>query len=104
MAQARLSLARDMAADMASEYVAKNPLVTEALMNAGMNLYSSGLDQADELAADRAGTLLAASSGYDPLGLLFVLSASRPRRRGCSSPERRRCRRGPRPPTSRALS
>tara|TARA_R110002096_G_scaffold67702_8_gene163927 strand:- start:824 stop:1714 length:891 start_codon:yes stop_codon:yes gene_type:complete len=74
MAQARLSLARDMAADMASEYVAKNPLVTEALMNAGMNLYSSGLDQADELAADRAGTLLAASSGYDPLGLLFVLS------------------------------
>ena len=94
MAQARLSLARDMAADMASEYVAKNPLVTEALMNAGMNLYSSGLDQADELAADRAGTLLAASSGYDPLGLLFVLS----------SPERRRCRRGPRPPTSRALS
>lgn len=74
MAQARLSLARDMAANMASEYVAKNPLVTAALMNAGMQLYSSGLDQADELAADSAGTLLAASSGYDPLGLLFVLS------------------------------
>ncbi len=74
MAQARLSLARDVAANMASEYVAKNPLVTEALMNAGMQLYSSGLDQADELAADSAGTLLAASSGYDPLGLLFVLS------------------------------
>jgi predicted Zn-dependent protease len=74
MAQARLSLARDLAADLASEYVAKNPLVTEALMNAGMQLYSSGLDQADELAADSAGTLLAAGSGYDPLGLLFVLS------------------------------
>lgn len=74
MAQARMSLARDMAANMASEYVAKNPLVTSALMNAGMQLYSSGLDQADEHAADSAGTLLAASSGYDPLGLLFVLS------------------------------
>lgn len=74
MAQARMSLARDVAANMASEYVAKNPLVTEALMNAGMQLYSSGLDQADELAADSAGTLLAASGGYDPLGLLFVLS------------------------------
>lgn len=74
MKQARASLARDMAADLATEYVSKNPLVTEALMNAGMNIYSSGLDQADEMAADSAGTIIAARGGYDPLGLLLVLT------------------------------
>jgi len=74
MAQARLSLARDVAANMASEYVSKNPLVTEALMNAGMQIYSSGLDQSDEIAADSSGTVIAARSGYDPLGLLLVLT------------------------------
>jgi predicted Zn-dependent protease len=70
MKQARLSLARDVV----SEYTTKNPLVSQALMNAGMNIYSSGLDQSDELAADTAGTLIAARGGYDPLGLLLVLT------------------------------
>lgn len=70
MKQARLSLARDVV----SEYTSTNPLVTETLMNAGMNLYSSGLDQSDELAADKGGTVLAARSGYDALGLLLVLT------------------------------
>jgi predicted Zn-dependent protease len=74
MKQARAELARDVAADIASQYVSKNPLVTEALMNAGMNIYSSGLDQSDELAADSAGTVIAARGGYDPLGLLLVLT------------------------------
>jgi predicted Zn-dependent protease len=74
MKQARVALARDVAADLASDYVSKNPLVTEALLNAGMNIYSSGLDQSDELAADSAGTVIAARGGYDPLGLLLVLT------------------------------
>ncbi|HJP36154.1 MAG TPA: M48 family metalloprotease [Gammaproteobacteria bacterium] len=73
-ARARVALARDVAADLASDYVSKNPLVTEALLNAGMNIYSSGLDQSDELAADSAGTVIAARGGYDPLGLLLVLT------------------------------
>ena len=74
MKQARATLARDAAANMASKYIAKNPLVTEALMGAGMKIYSSGLDQSDELAADTAGTIIAARGGYDPLGLLLVLT------------------------------
>ncbi len=74
MKQARVSLARDVAANMASEYVSNNPLVTEALLGAGMKIYSTGLGQADEFAADNGGTQLAARAGYDPLGLLLVLT------------------------------
>ena len=74
MKQARAALARDVAANMAREYVSKNPLVTEALLGAGMKIYSTGLDQSDELAADRAGTVIAARVGYDPIGLLLVLT------------------------------
>lgn len=73
MKRARAALARDVVADLAGEYVSNNRLVTEALMNAGMQIYSSGLDQSDELAADSAGTVIAARGGYDPLGLLLVL-------------------------------
>jgi predicted Zn-dependent protease len=72
--QARAALARDVAANMAREYVSKNPLVTQALLGAGMKIYSTGLDQSDELAADSAGTVIAARAGYDPLGLLLVLT------------------------------
>ena len=74
MKQARAALARDVAANMAREYVSKNPLVTKALLGAGMKIYSTGLDQSDELAADSAGTVIAVRAGYDPLGLLFVLT------------------------------
>ena len=74
MQQARAALARDVAANMASEFVSKNPLVTEALLGAGMKIYSTGLDQADEFAADNGGTQIAARAGYDPLGLLLVLT------------------------------
>jgi len=74
MGQARTALARDAAANMASEYVAKNPLVTNAVMGAGLKLYSSGLDQSDELSADQIGMIIAARAGYDPLGLVLVLT------------------------------
>ena len=41
MKQARAALARDVAANMAREYVSKNPLVTKALLGAGMKIYSN---------------------------------------------------------------
>ncbi|MFT4560503.1 MAG: putative Zn-dependent protease [Gammaproteobacteria bacterium] len=74
MGQARAVLARDAAASMASEYVADNPLVSGAVMSAGLKLYSSGLDQSDELSADQAGMIIATRAGYDPLGLVLVLT------------------------------
>src|SRR5579863_7397685 len=45
----------------------------DKVSNAARNLYSTGLDKGDELAADRAGVVLAARAGYDPYGLLAVL-------------------------------
>jgi predicted Zn-dependent protease len=36
-------------------------------------LYARGLDKADELAADRAGVVLAARAGYEPAGLVGVV-------------------------------
>lgn len=74
MKRARAQLAADVASQMAAQYVAKNPLVTQALLGAGMNLYGSGLDQGDEYAADRAGMVIAARAGYDPLGLVYLLT------------------------------
>lgn len=74
MKRARAQLTADIATELASQYVAKNPLVTQALLGAGMNLYGSGLDQGDEYAADRAGMVIAARAGYDPLGLVYLLT------------------------------
>lgn len=74
MKRARAQLATEVATEMASQYVAKNPLVTQALLGAGMNLYGSGLDQGDEYAADRAGMVIAARAGYDPLALVYLLT------------------------------
>ena len=74
MKRARAQLAADVASELASQYVAKNPLVTQALLGAGMNLYGSGLDQGDEYAADRAGMVIAARAGYDPTGLVYLLT------------------------------
>ena len=56
MKKARAELARDVATDLASDYTKGNPLVSQVLVNGGMKLYASGLDQGDEYAADRAGT------------------------------------------------
>ncbi len=74
MKRARAALARDLAKDLAAEYVGKNPLVNEALLDAGMQIYGAGLEQADEFDADARGTVTAAAAGYDPAGLLLVLT------------------------------
>jgi predicted Zn-dependent protease len=74
MHRARARLAADVATELAAQYVARNPLVTQALLDTGMNLYGSGLDQGDEYGADRAGMVIAARAGYDPLGLVYLLS------------------------------
>lgn len=46
---------------------------TTALVNAGKDLFSKGLDKDDEFAADRMGVVIAARSGYSPYGLVGVL-------------------------------
>ena len=73
MSKARAALAKDVAADLVADYT-NNPLVKTALLEGGMNLYASGLDQDDEFAADRMGVTIAARAGYDPYGLLMLLS------------------------------
>lgn len=47
------------------------------LIGMGRNLYSKGLDQEDELDADRTGVALAARAGFDPYGLVAVLQQLR---------------------------
>jgi predicted Zn-dependent protease len=47
--------------------------LSSQLVGLGRNLYSKGLDQADELDADRNGVALAARAGLDPFGLVAVL-------------------------------
>jgi len=43
------------------------------LLMLGKDMYSKGLDQSDELEADRVGVALAARAGFDPYGLVAVL-------------------------------
>lgn len=74
MKKARAALARDVAADVVADYTKGNPLVRNALLEGGMNLYASGLDQGDEFAADLTGVTIAARAGYDPFGLLMLLT------------------------------
>lgn len=50
-----------------------NTQAQAALLNVGRKLYASGLDQGDELEADRLGVVIAARAGYDPYGLPSVL-------------------------------
>lgn len=52
-------------------------MVSQQLLALGKNVYSSGLDQADEFEADRLGVGLAARSGFDPFGLPGVLQLLR---------------------------
>ena len=47
------------------------------LLNLGRDLYSKGLDQEDELEADRNGVALATRAGFDPYGLVAVLQQLR---------------------------
>ena len=44
------------------------------LINAGVQLYATGLDRKDEYQADLRGVVLAARAGYDPYALLDVLT------------------------------
>ena len=74
MKKARAGLTRDLVADVAAEYTGGNPMVAQVLLDSGMNVYASGLDHEDEFAADKAGMLLAARAGYDPFGLLMLLT------------------------------
>ena len=47
------------------------------LVSLGRDLYSKGLDQGDELEADRNGVALATRAGFDPYGLVAVLQQLR---------------------------
>jgi predicted Zn-dependent protease len=52
-------------------------LVSAQLLTLGRNIYTKGLDQDDELDADRTGVALAARAGFDPYGLVAVLQQLR---------------------------
>ncbi len=47
------------------------------LLSLGRDMYAKGLDQTDELEADREGVALAARAGLDPYGLIAVLQQLR---------------------------
>lgn len=47
------------------------------LLMLGKDIYSKGLDQSDELEADRVGVALAARAGFDPYGLVAILQGLR---------------------------
>jgi predicted Zn-dependent protease len=47
------------------------------LLMLGKDMYAKGLDQSDELEADRVGVALAARAGFDPYGLVAVLQGLR---------------------------
>ena len=51
--------------------------LSSQLVGLGRNLYSKGLDQSDELEADRTGVALAARAGFDPYGLVAALQQLR---------------------------
>lgn len=46
---------------------------TKAVVNAGKDIFTKGLDKEDEFEADRMGVVIAARSGYSPYGLVGVL-------------------------------
>lgn len=52
-------------------------LVSGQLLALGRNMYTKGLNQSDELEADRSGVALAARAGFDPYGLVGVLQQLR---------------------------
>lgn len=51
--------------------------LSSRLVSLGRDLYSKGLDQGDELEADRNGVALATRAGFDPYGLVAVLQQLR---------------------------
>jgi predicted Zn-dependent protease len=67
-------LAKFAASQLAKE---GNAALSSQLINLGRDVYSRGLDQGDELEADRNGVALATRAGFDPYGLVAVLSQLR---------------------------
>jgi beta-barrel assembly-enhancing protease len=51
--------------------------ISAQLLALGREVYSKGLDQEDELEADRSGVALATRAGFDPYGLVAVLQQLR---------------------------
>jgi len=51
--------------------------ISSQLLSLGKDLYSKGLDQDDELEADRNGVALSTRAGFDPYGLVAVLQMLR---------------------------
>jgi len=66
-------LRAEVATDVAGMLVEYDSDSVDALVGAGMQVYSKGLDRDDELEADRMGVVIAARSGYDPYGLPAML-------------------------------
>lgn len=74
-AKARSGLATQLIASQLRNNV--GGAISAQMLALGKNLYSSGLDQADEFASDRQGVALAARAGFDPYGLPAVLQQLR---------------------------
>jgi predicted Zn-dependent protease len=74
-AKARSGLATQLLASQLRNNVAG--AVSAQMLALGRDLYSSGLDQGDEFAADREGVALATHAGFDPYGLPSVLQQLR---------------------------
>jgi predicted Zn-dependent protease len=72
---ARTGLLAKLAASQLAQ--GANAALSAQLIGLGRDLYSKGLDQGDELEADRNGVALATRAGFDPYGLVAVLSQLR---------------------------
>lgn len=64
----------DLAVLAAASDSTENAVRADKLVNAGVQIYASGLDQELEFDADLRGVVLAARAGYDPFALLDVLT------------------------------
>ena len=64
----------DIAVLAAASESAEKAARANQLVNAGVQIYASGLDQELEFDADLRGVVLAARAGYDPFALLEVLA------------------------------
>jgi len=69
----RKQLNMSLAKDVAGALVEYDSALVDKLVDAGVELYSKGLDREDEFEADRMGVVIAARGGYDPYGLPAVL-------------------------------
>ncbi|MBE7369380.1 M48 family metalloprotease [Ramlibacter pallidus] len=75
-AKARSGIATQLIASQVRSNIVGNAISAQMLA-LGRDLYTSGLDRADEHDADRQGVTLAARAGFDPYGLPSVLQQLR---------------------------